>query len=91
MFQKKFFRVSESSLRPMQNTLLKSGAQNFTDHAWLPHGRMVATTDIGEIVFFNECELDGEVPVAAEVGAIHSGAFSIEENFFFLFFSRTYD
>ena len=76
----------------MQNTLLKSGAQNFTDHAWLPHGRMVATTDIGEIVFFNECELDGEVPVAAEVGAIHSGAFSIVKKFFlFFFFSRTYD
>ena len=68
----KFFRVTESALRPMLNTLVKQSAQNFTGHAWLPHGMIIATTDLGEIVLFNDCELAGEVATAAEVGAIDS-------------------
>ncbi|KFH01430.1 WD domain, G-beta repeat-containing protein [Toxoplasma gondii VAND] len=49
----RLMKVQEGSFRPIQNHLLKREGQGYSCHAWLADGNIVAGTEAGELVLFD--------------------------------------
>ncbi|CBZ50930.1 putative WD domain, G-beta repeat-containing protein [Neospora caninum Liverpool] len=49
----RLMKLQEGGFRPMQNHLLKREGQGYSCHAWLADGNIVAGTEAGELVLFD--------------------------------------
>eukprot|EP00501_MAST-03F_sp_TOSAG23-6_P000811 GSMAST32.ASY1.ANO1.841.1 assembled CDS len=52
----KFFRIVDNSFKPLANGLKKRDPQNFLAHAFVGQNKLVASTDSGNIVLFEDYE-----------------------------------
>lgn len=68
----KVFRLQESTLKGFNLVSGKAATQNFTDHAWAPGDRLLATTDHGDVLVFEQGEPRCTVKSRLSGSRIHS-------------------
>lgn len=57
----KLWRLQESNLKGFNLVSGKAASHNFTDHSWAPGDRLLASTDLGDVLVVEQGELRSTV------------------------------